>query len=98
MTTFYKCELCDREVSELTEHHLVPKEWGGKNFPTINICITCHKQIHALYTNRDLAARLFTIERLKNDEKFKNYLKFISNHSGDANITIKKSKSVRCRK
>lgn len=89
MTTIYKCELCNREVSQLTEHHLVPKERGGKDFPTANLCVTCHKQIHALYTNRELAARFFTIDRLKNDEKFKRYLKFISNHSGDDHITIK---------
>ena len=73
MITVYKCELCNREVSQLTEHHLVPKERGGKDFPTANLCITCHKQIHALYTNRELAARLFTIDRLSNDEKIKPY-------------------------
>ena len=97
MITVYKCELCNREVSQLTERHLVPKERGGKDFPTANLCITCHKQIHALYTNRELAARLFTIDRLSNDEKIKRYLKFISKHSGDAHITIKKSKAVRCK-
>ena len=46
MIAVYKCELCNREVSQLTEHHLVPKERGGKDFPTANLCITCHKQIH----------------------------------------------------
>ena len=76
---------------------LVPKERGGKDFPTANLCITCHKQIHALYTNRELAARLFTLDRLRNDEKIKRYLKFISKHSGDTHITIKKSKAVRCK-
>ena len=95
MTKIYKCELCDREVPEITEHHLVPKERGGKDFHTAKLCIVCHKQIHALYTNRELAARLFSISRLKNDEKIKRYLKFVCKLPGDANVTIKKSKAVR---
>ena len=95
MKEIYKCDLCEREVSELTKHHLVPKERGGKLLDTANLCKVCHKQIHALYTNRELAARLFTISRLKDDERIKKYLKFIKNHPGDAHITIKKSKDVR---
>ena len=26
----YKCELCERETTEITKHHLIPKEKGGK--------------------------------------------------------------------
>lgn len=95
MNIIYKCELCDRKVSEITEHHLIPKERGGKNCDTALLCKVCHKQVHALYTNRELAARLFSISRLKDEEKIKKYLKFIRNHPGDAHITIKKSKTVR---
>ncbi|MGG7178836.1 HNH endonuclease [Clostridium paraputrificum] len=95
MTKSFKCELCDRDVPEITEHHLVPKERGGKDFHTAKLCKVCHKQIHALYTNRELAARLFSISRLKDDEKIKRYLNFIRKQPADANITIKKSKAVR---
>ena len=91
----YICQLCDRHVSEITEHHLIPKERGGKTYDTAHLCKVCHKQVHALYTNRELAARLFSIARLKDDEKIKRYLNFIKKHPGDAHITIKKSKAVR---
>ena len=95
MNKKYICELCKREVSELTEHHLLPKQRGGKCFNTTLLCKTCHKQIHALYTNRELGARLFSIDRLNNDSKIKKYLNFIKKYPGDTEINIKKSKAVR---
>lgn len=98
MKTKFKCELCTRDVSKLTEHHLVPKERGGKNYATANLCITCHKQIHALYTNKELGARFYSIDKLKGDIKIKRYLKFISKHPGDSYIKIKISKNVRCKR
>jgi hypothetical protein len=53
----------------ITVHHLTPKETGGTFLPTANLCIPCHKQIHALYTKVELAARLNKIELLQKDEK-----------------------------
>lgn len=95
MTLKYTCKLCKRIVPEITEHHLIPKEKGGKYYPTTMLCKMCHSQIHALYSNRELAARLFSIERLKNDKSIKKYLNFIKDMPGDAIIPIKKSKKRR---
>ncbi|MBM6861321.1 HNH endonuclease, partial [Clostridium saudiense] len=48
MTDDYICELCKRVgVPKITEHHLVPKERGGKDKPTVCLCEDCHRQIHA---------------------------------------------------
>lgn len=91
----YICPLCNREVSSLTCHHLVPIEIGGKCLATIWICPTCHRQIHALYTNKELAYRLYTLEKLKSDKCIKKYLNFISKIPGDTIINIKKSKRIR---
>lgn len=91
----YICDLCGREVSKISEHHLIPKEEGGRNLDTTLLCIPCHRQIHALYTNKELAARLYNITLLKGDIKIKRYLKFITKHPGDAHISIKKSRNVR---
>jgi len=46
-----KCELCGREDVEVTIRHLTPKEMGGTFMPTAELCIPCHKQIHALFPN-----------------------------------------------
>lgn len=85
------CELCERDGLELTEHHLTPKEEGGAFLPTSNLCIPCHKQIHALYTNQELASRLYTIELLHKDERISKYLKWIRKQDAGLKIKIKKS-------
>ena len=69
------CELCKRSgVPKLTEHHLIPRENGGRDKETVLLCEDCHKQIHALYTNKELAMRLNTLEKLKCDYKIEKYL------------------------
>ena len=89
----YICELCKREgIIKITEHHLVPKEVGGGKLPVALLCQDCHKQIHALYTNKELAMRLNTIAALEKDER---YLRYIKNQPPNKNITIKKSRAVR---
>lgn len=92
----YVCELCRREgVNKLTEHHLIPREQGGRNKATVWLCEDCHKQIHALYTNRELAFRLNTLERLENDEKIRKYLRYIRKHPPTKKVSIKKSRESR---
>lgn len=84
------CELCEREVKEITKHHLIPKEKGGKEFKTAHMCKTCHRQVHALFNNRELSARLFTIKRLKSHPSIQRYLKFLYTVPANKEINIKK--------
>jgi len=97
MTSMYLsiCDLCNREGVRLTEHHLIPREMGGKSSETALLCTTCHKQIHALYSNKELAFMLNTLERLKDDEKIIKYLKWVEKQPPTTEFTIKKSKHVR---
>lgn len=95
----YVCELCGRTgIPKITEHHLTPKQYGGKNAATAWLCEVCHKQIHALYTNRELAIRLNTIEKLLLDDKINKYLKYIRKQSPTKKVSIKKSREVRTKK
>lgn len=89
------CELCNRNVSIITKHHLIPLQKGGRKFETLSLCPTCHTQIHALFTNRELAIYYHTLKSLKKSPKIIKYLKFIENFPGDFHLTIKKSKHVR---
>lgn len=92
----YTCELCRRVgVPKITEHHLIPREVGGANMPTAWLCEACHKQIHALYSNKELAIRLNTIKLLENDESISKYLRYIRKQPATKNITIKKSRALR---
>lgn len=89
------CELCKRKGVNLTEHHLTPREAGGKSLPTALLCTTCHKQIHALFTNKELALNLNTLQKLHDDEKIQRYLKWVEKQPVSAEFTIKKSRHVR---
>lgn len=95
----YICELCKREdIPKITEHHLTPREVGGANMPVAYLCEACHKQIHALYTNKELAMRLNTIDLLESDDKISKYLRYIKKQPSTKNITIKKSRALRRKK
>lgn len=85
------CELCERDEVETTVHHLLPKEMGGTFGATANFCIPCHKQIHALYTNAEIAARLTTISELKEDAQLFRFIKWIRKQPPTKRMKIKKS-------
>lgn len=85
-----KCELCSRNEVETTVHHLLPKEMGGTFGTTANLCIPCHKQIHALYTNTEIAARLTTISELRADEQLSRFIKWIRKQPATKIMEIKK--------
>jgi 5-methylcytosine-specific restriction enzyme A len=86
-----QCELCNREDVEITEHHLIPREEGGGKLAKANLCIPCHKQIHALYTNKELAVRLNTIPDLKKDERISKFIKWIRKQPATTLIKTKRS-------
>ncbi|WP_100373473.1 hypothetical protein [Bacillus sp. FJAT-45037] len=91
------CELCEREGVERTVHHLLPKEEGGAHHETADLCIACHKQIHALYTNSELAIRLDTIPRLRDDEELKKFIRWIQKQPAETLIRTKKSNERRAK-
>ncbi|MFY4774275.1 HNH endonuclease [Metabacillus sp. RGM 3146] len=92
------CELCRRTEVKLTVHHLVPKEMGGTFLSTAYLCIPCHKQIHALYMNEELAVRLNTLEDLRRDANISGYIKWIRKQPSSKMIKTKKSKDRKRKK
>lgn len=68
---------------------------GGTFEPTAALCIPCHKQIHALYSNSELAVRLNTIETLKKDSKIFAYLKWIKKQPAGKVPRTRKSNALR---
>lgn len=92
------CELCGRNHVETTVHHLVPKEMGGTFGATANLCIPCHKQIHALYTNEEIATRLSTLQELKEDSQLAKFINWIRKQPSTKIMKIKKSNERKRRK
>jgi 5-methylcytosine-specific restriction protein A len=86
-----KCELCLRDHVERTVHHLIPREFGGGPEDTSKLCIPCHKQVHALYPNSELAVRLNTIEKLRDDLEIRKYLNWIKKQPAGKLPKVKKS-------
>ncbi|CAM8651080.1 HNH nuclease [Comamonadaceae bacterium] len=58
------CPLCERKIptSQRDAHHLVPKSKGGRH--TEYLHRICHRQIHALFTETELARQFNSVEAL----------------------------------
>ncbi|WP_299758224.1 HNH endonuclease [uncultured Pontibacter sp.] len=71
------CELCGREVLNLSRHHLVPREEGGRYGATAELCQPCHSTLHLTFSNRDLAQVYNTIPALQEAEPLQKYLRWV---------------------
>jgi hypothetical protein len=93
-----QCELCEREVEHLTAHHLIPKQQTKRKkltpSSTINICSTCHKQIHALFDNKHLAKELNTLSKLKNDPQMHKFLSWVRRQNPYKRVTVRRKTTV----
>ncbi len=96
-----KCVLCGREGVTITEHHLIPKTLHKryKNtytkselHHTIDTCKECHKQIHALISERACATTFNTVELLKEHIGMKKFIKWIQKQRIDKKIQTKRAK------
>jgi hypothetical protein len=89
---FQRCQLCQREMAQLTVHHLIPRQTVKRKQAnageTIAICIACHRQIHSFYSNLQLARELNTIEKLQNEPKMRKFLNWISKQKSEKKIKI----------
>ena len=58
------CPLCERKIppSQRDAHHLVPKSKGGRH--TEYLHRICHRQIHALLTETELARQFNSVDAL----------------------------------
>lgn len=68
------CELCSREIEDFTIHHLIPRSKNGGGASTIHLCKACHKMVHQLYSNKELAEEYYSIELLRKQPEI---IKFI---------------------
>jgi len=88
------CYFCNREISAVYKHHVVPVVCGGAKGEQIPCCLSCSQQIHMLFTVKELANR--TIDETKNHPLMQKYIKWISNRQGD--FRVKQSKRIKRKK
>ena len=84
------CELCGRATS-LTRHHLVPQcrhrnKWNKKNFDRQTVkhsllmtCSSCHKQLHAVFTEKELERRFHDPASLRDHPEIAKFIAWIRN-------------------
>lgn len=86
------CELCQRQLAQLTEHHLIPRQkTKRKNLepsPTIQICAACHRQIHTLFDHTQLERDLNTLEKLKSDPQMQKFLNWVSKQDPNKRVKV----------
>lgn len=71
------CPICDRPIPESQKdaHHLIPKSKGGR--ATEYLHRICHRQIHALFTETQLARDLNTSEAIKEQPEIQKFIAWV---------------------
>ena len=90
------CPICNRNIpaSQKDAHHLIPKSKGGKS--TEYLHRICHKQIHALFNENELAKTFNTAESLKNHPDMQIFINWVK--SKPDSFYEKTAKSLRIKK
>lgn len=88
-------EVCGRESLRFTSHHLVPRSRGGKFGPRALLCPTCHRQLHAMFSEATLAKELNSIETLRANPEVASYLNWVQRQKGPTNFRVRRANNRR---
>lgn len=87
------CPIClhDYPDGDLQKHHLIPKSRGGteKN----RLCCHCHRQIHALYSEKELELYFNTLDLFLSSSRLRKWIKWIRKRRPESKLKTKDSKS-----
>ncbi len=91
------CPLCDRPIPAALRdaHHLVPKSRGGVQ--TTFLHRICHRQLHALLTETELARQYATVEALRAHPELARFLAWVRHKPDDFDERTRKSARLRAR-
>ena len=88
------CVLCLREIpkNQMEAHHLIPKSKGGVQ--TALIHNVCHRQIHALFTETELAQQFNTTDALLNHPEFAKFIAWVKTKPINFKTRTRKSERI----
>lgn len=71
------CPICDRPIppDQRDEHHLVPRLKGGRVVQALHRI--CHRQIHALFSEAELARHYATPEALRTHPEMARFIAWV---------------------
>ncbi|MDX1580706.1 MAG: HNH endonuclease [Alphaproteobacteria bacterium] len=86
------CALCGRPFGRQKQrHHLIPRLKGGKE--TVDLHPICHRKIHSLFTEAELARHYSTIEALQAHPEIAKFINWVKNRPPDFHSkTIRKKR------
>ena len=89
------CPLCDRVIppAQRDAHHLVPKSKGGRQTKFLHR--VCHRQVHALLTETELAREYATVEALLAHRELQTFVARVKTKPADFFVSTRKSTRVR---
>ncbi len=92
-----RCPLCERVIPEAQKdaHHLVPKSKGGRHTEFLHRI--CHRQIHALFTETELARHYHSVEALLAHPELSRFVAWVRTKPDDFFERTRKSQRVRGR-
>lgn len=88
------CALCQRAVDRFTIHHLTPRARGGNHGPKARLCPTCHRQIHAMFSETTLAEELYSIALLRANPRVAAFLRWMRKQRG-ATFRVRRARERR---
>jgi hypothetical protein len=89
------CPLCDRAIPkpQRDEHHLIPKSHGGRHTAVLHRI--CHRQIHAVFTETELARQYNSIDLLKQQEEMAGFIAWVRLKPDDFFERTRKSRRLK---
>jgi len=99
------CELCGRIVDEVTKHHLIPRtrhanKKNKREFDRTEVrtrlalfCRPCHKQVHAVLTEKQLEREYNNLESLKAQQEIAKFVDWIKDKPAGTQVTVRTNKS-----
>jgi hypothetical protein len=71
------CPICERPIPESQKdaHHLVPKSRGGRHAEYLHRI--CHRQIHALFSETELALTFNTAAALQQHPEMQRFIRWV---------------------
>ena len=91
------CPLCERPIplSQRDAHHLVPKSRGGRH--TQYLHRICHRQVHALLTETELARDYNTVDSLLAHPEIARFVAWVKTKPDHFHERTRKSERMRSR-
>jgi len=95
VTSLVICPLCERPIPDAMKdaHHLIPKSKGGKQTQFFHRI--CHRQIHALLTETELARQYSTVEALLGHPEIQLFVKWVKRKPNDFFEVSRKSRRLK---